>query len=160
MSRLEELIEELCPDGVEYSVLNEVATYSSDRIDAGSVDAQHYVGVDNLLPEKRGKCDSNYVPLEGRLTGFSCGDILIGNIRPYLKKIWKATQSGGTNGDVLVVRIRDISAICPEFLYYVLSSDEFFLYDMQNSKGAKMPRGDKDSVMKYRMQVPPLPVQR
>ena len=47
----------------------------------------------------------------------------------------------------------------PEFLYYVLSSDQFFLYDMQNAKGAKMPRGSKDAVMKYTIPVPPLPVQ-
>ena len=27
-------------------------------------------------------------------------DVLIGNIRPYLKKIWFADRRGGTNGDV------------------------------------------------------------
>ncbi|MFR0968318.1 MAG: restriction endonuclease subunit S [Coprococcus sp.] len=47
----------------------------------------------------------------------------------------------------------------PEFLYYVLSSDQFFSYDVQNSHGAKMPRGSKEAVMKYRFPVPPLEVQ-
>ncbi|WP_156972085.1 restriction endonuclease subunit S [Syntrophaceticus schinkii] len=36
----------------------------------------------------------------------------------------------------------------------------FFCYDIQNAKGAKMPRGDKSAIMKYRLPLPPLPVQR
>lgn len=107
MSRLQELIQELCPDGVEYKTLGEVAPYSSNRIDADMVDAESYVGVDNLLPNKQGKTSSNYVPSTDRLTRFIIGDILIGNIRPYLKKIWLAENNGGTNGDVLVIHIKD-----------------------------------------------------
>ena len=159
MSRLEELIAELCPDGVEYKPLSEVAKYPTIRIAAQNVDSKNYVGVDNLLPEKRGKKDSSYVPAEGNLIRFREGDILIGNIRPYLKKIWLATHDGGTNGDVLVIEMNSKKTLTPKFLYYVLSSDIFFLYDMQNAKGAKMPRGDKTAIMKYSVPVPPLPVQ-
>jgi type I restriction enzyme S subunit len=160
MSKLVELIAELCPDGVEYKSLDEVSNYSSSRIEATDVDASSYVGVDNLLPDKKGKIDSSYVPTEGRLTQFSEGDILIGNIRPYLKKIWLATHEGGTNGDVLVIQIKDRKTLSSEYLFYALSSDQFFIYDVQNSKGAKMPRGDKASVMKYHIPLPPLPVQQ
>ncbi len=85
-----------------------------------------------------------------------CNDILIGNIRPYLKKIWFANNDGGTNGDVLDIRVNDYSVLYPRYLYYVLSSDKFFNYDMQNAKGAKMPRGSKDAVMNYPIPVPPL----
>ena len=77
-----------------------------------------------------------------------------------MKKIWLADCSGGTNGDVLTVQINDISKLLPKFLYYVLSSDQFFMYDMQNSKGAKMPRGSKEAVMKYCVPIPPLEIQR
>ena len=66
---------------------------------------------------------------------------------------------GGTNGDVLAIQINDRIEITPEFLYYVISSEKFFLYDVQNSRGAKMSRGDKDVVMKYKLPVPPLEVQ-
>ncbi|NCB45003.1 MAG: restriction endonuclease subunit S [Clostridia bacterium] len=159
MSKLEELINALCPDGVGYKTLSDIANYSSSRIDAKEVDAQSYVGVDNLLPDKMGKIDSSYVPTEGRLTRFSEGDILIGNIRPYLNKIWLATHDGGTNGDVLAIQINNRKTISPRYLFYVLSSDQFFLYDMQNAKGAKMPRGDKSAVIKYLIPLPPLPVQ-
>ncbi len=160
MNQLKKLIQQLCPDGVEYRQLGEVAKYATERVDAQTVNADTYVGVDNLLPDKRGKTASNYVPVDGKLIQFIEDDILIGNIRPYLKKIWRATHSGGTNGDVLTIRPNNQSEICSEFLYYILSSDAFFLYDMQNAKGAKMPRGDKTAVLRYRLPVPPLEVQQ
>ena len=79
--------------------------------------------------------------------------MLIGNIRPYLKKIWFANNSGGTNGDVLVIRGQE-NIITSRFLYYCLSSEDFFEYDNQHSKGAKMPRGNKDSIMDYYFEIP------
>ena len=87
MSKLNDLIVRLCPNGVEVKKLGEIAMYGKSRIDAAEVDLNSYVGVDNLLPDKRGKTVSSYVPKEGTLTRFSAGNILIGNIRPYLKKI-------------------------------------------------------------------------
>ncbi|MEG0227376.1 MAG: restriction endonuclease subunit S, partial [Lachnospiraceae bacterium] len=63
---------------------------------------------------------------------------------------------GGTNGDVLVIRSLDASIISYKFLYHVLASDEFFNYDNNNSKGAKMPRGNKDAIMLYRFTLPSL----
>ena len=160
MSRLDELIEKLCPDGVEYKELGEVARYAKTRIAASKMNENNYVGVENLLQEKRGKTTASSVPAFGTVIAFERGDILIGNIRPYLKKIWLADCEGGTNGDVLTVQIKDRSLFIPEYLYYILSSDKFFLYDTQNSKGAKMPRGSKEAVMKYKLPIPPLPVQQ
>lgn len=160
MSNLEELIEKLCPDGVEYKTLGEVAQYAKTRIDASKMNEKNYVGVENLLQEKRGKTTASSVPVSGKVIAFESGDVLIGNIRPYLKKIWLADCAGGTNGDVLAVQINDRSLLMPEYLYYVLSSDQFFLYDTQNSKGTKMPRGSKEAVMKYNIPVPPLEVQQ
>jgi type I restriction enzyme S subunit len=102
------------------------------------------------------------VPTVGNLTEYRVGDVLIGNIRPYLKKIWLATNNGGCNGDVLAVRINEPyrTTLTPEFLYRLLSSEAFFAYDMQHAKGAKMPRGSKSMILKYRIPVPPLEVQR
>ncbi len=148
-------------DSVAKSVtLGEIASYSKNRINALELNEETYVGVDNLLPDKKGKTYSNYVPTEGRLTKFETGDILIGNIRPYLKKIWLATNVGGTNGDVLVISLNDKKAILPEYLYFVLSSDDFFAYAVRHSKGGKMPRGDKNAIMKYSVPIPPIEEQK
>lgn len=89
-------------------------------------------------------------------------DILLGNIRPYLKKIWLANNTGGCSGDVLAIRIKSEYSpqLTPEFLYYLLSADTFFAYNMQNAKGSKMPRGSKDAILRYRIPFPPVDIQR
>jgi len=153
MSFLETLL-----DGatVEWNALGEVTGYSPTRVDAAELDATSFVGVDNLLADKGGRVDASYLPNTHRLTAYEPGDILLGNIRPYLKKVWQATNSGGCSGDVLAVRILDKCKefVSAEFLYYLLSSDEFFLYNMQHAKGAKMPRGNKAAILNYQIPVP------
>ena len=140
--------------------LASVAYYVKERINANMVDKTTYVGVDNLLQHCEGKVISNHVPTDGKLIKYMPNDILIGNIRPYLRKIWFADNIGGTNGDVLTIRLNDNSGTEPKYLYHVLSSDDFFIYDTNNAKGAKMPRGNKDAVMKYKFSVPTLLEQR
>lgn len=140
--------------------LASVAYYVKERINANMVDKTTYVGVDNLLQNCEGKVISNHVPTDGKLIKYMPNDILIGNIRPYLRKIWFADNIGGTNGDVLTIRLNDNSGTEPKYLYHVLSSDDFFIYDTNNAKGAKMPRGNKDAVMKYKFSVPTLLEQR
>lgn len=39
----------------------------------------------------------------------------------------------------------------PSFLYAVLLQDAFFDYVMQGAKGSKMPRGDKEQILRYKM---------
>jgi type I restriction enzyme S subunit len=138
---------------VEWKPLGEVAEYSKMRIGFDQLDEKNYVGVDNLLQNRTGKAESNYVPTSGNLTKYCEGDILIGNIRPYLKKIWYADFTGGTNGDVLVVQVTD-KKVNSRYLYQVLADDKFFEYNMQHSKGAKMPRGDKSKIMEYSVPIP------
>lgn len=138
---------------VGWRTLGSIATYSKTRISSARIDAMNYVGVDNILPNRAGKTLSNYVPTEGNLTEYQDGDVLIGNIRPYLKKIWHADRAGGTNGDVLVIQLTDQNVLS-RYLYQVLADDKFFDYNMQHAKGAKMPRGDKEKIMEFLIPVP------
>ena len=138
---------------VEWKPLSEVAEYSKTRISFELLDKDNYVGVDNLLQNRAGKSESNYVPTSGYLTEYCECDILIGNIRPYLKKIWYADRVGGTNGDVLVIHPTDES-INSRYLYQVLTDEKFFNYNMQHAKGAKMPRGNKAKILEYSIPIP------
>ncbi len=132
-----------------------IAEYSKDRISAREVNSLNYVGVDNLLQNKLGKAVASYVPKTGYLTKYQQGDVLIGNIRPYLRKIWLSDLVGGTNGDVLVIRPKDVAnVVLNRFLYHILSDERFFIYDNNNSKGAKMPRGNKVAIMSYKFALP------
>ena len=162
MSQVDDLITELASNGVRQVALSKVANYSSTRVDASDLNEASFVGVDNLVADKGGRVDANYLPNTERLTGYEPGDILLGNIRPYLKKVWRATNAGGCSGDVLAIRIDSEfqSELDSEFLYYLLSSDGFFAYNMQHAKGAKMPRGDKAAILSFRIPVPSIEVQR
>ena len=137
--------------------LGEIAKYADTRIKAKDIIATDYVSVENLLQNKQGVDFTDKAPTGGSFIQYVEDDILIGNIRPYLKKIWKADRTGGTNGDVLTVRIKSETKelLSASYLYYQLSSEKFFSYDMQHSKGAKMPRGSKDAVMNYEFMIPP-----
>ena len=112
-----------------------------------------YIGVECLVKDRGGKTSSSSVP-EGTAIEFLPQDILIGNIRPYLKKIWFSDCRGGTNGDVVCIRVIDSKEIMPKFLYYILASDIFFDYDNSHAKGGKMPRGDKNAILAYEVPVP------
>ena len=37
----------------------------------------------------------------------------------------------------------------------MLADDKFFDFNMQHAKGAKMPRGNKEEILKYQIPVPP-----
>jgi type I restriction enzyme, S subunit len=162
VTRLDDLIAELCPDGVEFRQLAEVTAYSDTRVDAAELDGTTFVGVDNLLPNKGGKVDASYLPNAARVTAYEADDVLLGNIRPYLKKVWLATSRGGCSGDVLALRVSPPfrTRLLPRFLYYVISSDHFFAYATQHAKGGKMPRGSKAAILRYRLPIPPVAVQR
>lgn len=127
--------------------LKDVAFYVGGRINNSVLTDSTYIGVDNMLPNRAGIKASDYTPKEGTSIFFKKGDILIGNIRPYFKKIWLATFNGGCSQDVLCIRPKE--GVSSEFLYALLSQDSFFNYDMAGAKGSKMPRGDKKHIMAY-----------
>lgn len=128
--------------------LSDIAEYVTERIGSDEIALNEYVTTDSLLQNKRGRQTAqNLPPIPCALTRYSKGDILIANIRPYLKKIWFADSDGGCSTDVLTFRAKEGHS--PNFLYALLMQDSFFSYMMQVSKGSKMPRGDKGQIMHY-----------
>ena len=130
--------------------LNDIAEFVTDKISSSSISLDRYVTTDSLLQNRRGReTAQNLPPMPCALTHYRQGDVLIANIRPYLKKIWYADSEGGCSSDVLAFRAKN--GHCPSFLYTVLMQDAFFDYAMSGVKGSKMPRGDKDQIMRYEL---------
>ena len=100
-----------------------------------------------MLPNKGGVIRATSLPTTSQTQEYKKGDVLVSNIRPYFKKIWQAEYDGGCSNDVLVFKANENTD--KDFLYYVLADDAFFNYSMATSKGTKMPRGDKTSIMQY-----------
>lgn len=140
--------------------LGNVCHYVVDKVDASELSVDNYISTENMVPDRGGIVRSSNLPAIGRVTRFESGDVLTSNIRPYFKKIWRATKSGGCSNDVLVFRSNNENDFNQQFLYYVLSDDTFFAHSMMTSQGTKMPRGDKVGIMKYMVPVLDTSVQK
>lgn len=154
---IDRLVAELCPEGVEYRPLGDVVEYAKKREKDGT-GVHLYVGVENLKSDFLG-CS----PVNGSKGGiiFQKDDILLGNIRPYLKKMWLSNAEGVSSPDVLVLRIQENEEenIVAKYLYYILSSSKFVAYNISHSRGGKMPRGNKAKILEFEFPVPPMEIQ-
>ena len=128
--------------------LKKVAKYSDARIPIKNVTIDNFVTTDNLLQNKLGITKATSLPpQDGNMPAYFKNDILVGNIRPYLKKIWIADRDGGNSADVLTIQVNEKHN--PKFIYYALYRNDFFEHMMKGSKGTKMPRGDKNQIMDF-----------
>ena len=134
------------------SALKNHATYINNKVDTNEISLSQYISTDNILQNKQGiKCATSLPIQGGKVTSFKKGDILLANIRPYLKKIWYAQFDGGCSADVLAIRAN--AETDSHFLFYALFRDDFFIHAMKGAKGTKMPRGDKTQIMEFKIPV-------
>ena len=99
--------------------LSEIAEFVTDKISSSNISLDSYVTTDSLLQNKRGREGAqNLPPVPCALTHYKQGDVLVANIRPYLKKVWFANSEGGCSSDVLVFRAKN--GHYTSFLYTVL----------------------------------------
>lgn len=127
--------------------LGEICSYRSEKANASNIGSDLYISTESMAPNKGGISPASSIPETGRVSLFRQGDTLVSNIRPYFKKIWHADQNGYCSNDILVFEPNDASI--SDYLYWLLSGDQFFDYVMATSKGTKMPRGDKSAIMNY-----------
>ena len=132
--------------------LGDIAEFSSARVSSAKLDCKNYVSTENMLQDFQGVIVAKSVPNETNVISFTCGDILISNIRPYLKKVWKATFDGGCSSDVFVLHATD--TVAKDYLHYAVANDKFINYVMSGAKGVKMPRGDKNQMRTYQLSLP------
>ena len=140
--------------------LGNLTEYVTDKLDITQLNIKDYITTDNLLKDRKGITQYEGESNLGRVTHYTENDILLSNIRPYLKKIWLANKEGGCSNDVLVFRNIVPNKITPEYLYNILSMDLFFDYVMSGKKGLKMPRGDKDQIVQFPVPIPPKNIQQ
>lgn len=132
-----------------------ISFFPNIKTPKGELEIDTYVSTENLLPDYGGVKKSNKLPDSGSFTTYQAGDILVANIRPYLKKVWFADRKGAASNDVFV--FRKGSAISENYLQHILKNDLFINYVMKGAKGVKMPRGDKSLIKKYAVYFPSNP---
>lgn len=124
-----------------------VANFFTERIAGADIAVADYITTDNMLQQCEGITAYEGKVPSGTVVAYTKFDILLSNIRPYLKKIWFADKNGGCSTDVLVLRVTGLYN--PSFLYYQLRQQRYFDYVMENVSGVKMPRGKKEHILNY-----------
>lgn len=168
MSRLSELIAELCPDGVEYKALEEVAELvrgsglqKKDFSETG-VGCIHY----GQIHTKFGAYTDvvlSYVPeeLAKKLTVVHPGDVVVAATSEDVSACCKAVAWMGdvdvvTGGHCVVVR-HDLD---PKYLSYCFQTDSFYAQKKRFAAGVKVIEMRTDKLARIRIPVPPIEVQR
>ena len=135
----------------ESVLLEDVAEFQKKRISSDLLNNSNYISTENILQNFSGVQNSISIPANTNVIEYQKGDVLLSNIRPYLKKVWLSDRYGGCSADVFVLRGNQCER---RFLYYVIASDRFINFVMSGAKGVKMPRGEKSQMEKFAFFIP------
>lgn len=167
MSRIEELLKEFCPDGVEYKTLGDVAELArgngmpkADLTDIG-VGAIHYGQIYTHYGTWANSTIS-FVNQEkaSRLVKVNPGDLIVTNTSENIEDVcktvaWLGSSRIVTGGHATVIRHH----MNPKYLSYWFQSPEFFNQKKRFATGTKVIDVSAKQLAKIRVPVPPLPVQ-
>lgn len=168
MSEIDELIERLCPDGVEYKALGEVGEFirgssiqKKDFTDNG-VGCIHYGQVYTHYGLFAYETKSFISPefAEGKRKA-SRGDLVIAttseNAEDVCKAVaWLGDEDVAVSNDAYIFR----HSLDPKYVAYFFQSDLFQQQKMPVVTGTKVLRVSGSSMATFRIPVPPMEVQR
>jgi type I restriction enzyme, S subunit len=95
----------------------------------------------------------------GEGVAFRRGDVLVGKLRPYLRKGLLAESDGCCSPELVVMRPHP-TLVDARFVHYLTLSDPFVAWAVATSKGVKMPRTSAESLCEFRLELPTLSLQR
>lgn len=168
MSRLSELINELCPDGVEYKRLGDIATISRggsfqkrDYIESG-VPCIHYgqiYTIYNLYLDKTVSFISEEKAVKQKKA--TSGDIIMAvtseNIEDVCKCVaWLGEGEIAVSGHTAIIH----HELEPKYLSYYLNSNLFYKQKVKLAHGTKVIEVTPSALDAILLPVPPLEVQR
>ena len=168
MSRLQELIRELCPNGVEYKALGEVGVFlrgssfqKKDFVGDG-VPCIHYGQVHTRFSIATEEVVSYLdVAFAAKMKRAQPGDLIIATTSEDDEAVGKAIAWLG-NTDVVVSNDAYIyrHELNPKYMAYVFSSDLFQEAKRQYITGTKVRRLNDKGMSRIVIPVPPIEVQR
>ena len=168
MSRFDELIAELCPDGVEYRKLGEVGTFTrgtgiqkKDFVESG-MPCIHY----GQVYTHYGLCASetkSFISPELYKTRkkANTGDLVIATTSENEEDVckcvaWLGDEPCAVSGDAYIYS----HSLDPKYVAYCFGSESFQKQKTRTITGTKVLRVSGDSMAKYEIPVPPIEVQR
>ena len=169
MSKLDELIAELCPNGVEYKTIAEIATdifrgsgITRDQITDDGIPCVRYGEIYTTYDIWFDECVSHTDETQiANKKYFEYGDILFAITGESVEEIAKSCAYVGhqkclAGGDIVVLKHKED----PKYLSYALSTTKA---QIQKSKGkvkSKVVHSSVPAIKEIKLPVPPLEVQR
>lgn len=146
-------------EGWEEKKVKDVAKLRKEKFDPKKEDSEKYIGLEHIEQATGQLLEySNSNTTKSTKSRFQKSDILFNKLRPYLKKYWSAHFDGVCTTELLVFINKE--NILKEFLYYILSSDDFISFINSKTFGTKMPRADWSLVKDYGFCMPDIPEQK
>ena len=169
MSRLEELIQELCPNGVEYKALSDITIRFTDGMhslprDIRTTGQYPILSAQNVNNGKIDLYTTKYVmsdifQKENKRTDVCKGDVLLTIVGAIGRvAVVKDNLQALFQRSVCVIKPNK-NAIIPEYLGYALEATSIQSYMQINAHGAAQKGLYLEQVGKLRLPVPPLEVQ-
>lgn len=143
--------------------LDEVCSITSKLVDPTLpeyLDLYH-VGGANIESETGIIIDLQTSKEEGLSSGkFTFDDtmVLYNKIRPYLKKVARPDFNGLCSADMYPLSPK--TNITKDYLYYILTSNDFTEYAISKSGRAGMPKVNREALFAYECYIPPLSEQK
>ncbi len=152
---LREIFEEGKEKGWEEKTLEEVAPIKRET----NKKLLPYVGMEDV-ESATGKFLGNLEPRKVQSNTFYFDDtcVLYGRLRPYLNKVLVPDFEGHCSTEMFpLVPKKDI--LLKQYLFYWVTQGSFINDAMRTAGGARMPRANMKEVMKFKILIPPLPLQ-
>ena len=73
--------------------LSDICAFRKGKVEVDGLTISTYVSTENMLPNKGGITEATSLPTTALTQEYKSGDVLVSNIRPYFKKIWKAKHN-------------------------------------------------------------------
>lgn len=122
--------------------------------------AGDHMDSDELSITRRGKFSEPPEPGPAFIRVFKTGQVLYGSRRTYLKKIAVADFDGICANTTFVLETKDKNVFLQCLLPFLMYSERFTQYSINNSKGSTNPYILFSDLAKYEFELPSIPEQR
>ena len=166
MSRIDELITELCPERVEFCELNMV-TRRTTNIKWSDANGKEYLYIDLTSVDRATHAIVETQTINAENTPSRAqqivqeGDVIFGTTRPLLKRytLIPPEYDGQICSTGYCVLRPNSERVLPNFVFHLLGTESFYAYVEANERGASYPAITDSAVRAFRIPIPPLEIQ-
>ncbi|MBX7216895.1 MAG: restriction endonuclease subunit S [Candidatus Kapabacteria bacterium] len=167
MNYIEQMVAELCPNGVEFRELGTLVEKATtirwqdvegeefQYIDLTSVDrTTHAIGDTEIITSEDAPSRAQQI--------VHADDVIFGTTRPMLKRYCRipAEYHGQVCSSGYCVLRAKTKWLLPNFLFHLIGTESFYDYVDANQRGASYPAITDGAVKAFRFPIPPLPIQQ